>query len=357
VEETLSLTNPHWPPATLEQERRRLLARLPACAQRKYRALLAAADDADVLQRAAHSRGQQLDDEIIRLQQQRPYCTDETALAALDTEISAVGAELTALYAEGAARGASKANADQVLAQLHSNFLVDQAMSPPRPGFEAAARRALHWPLHAVQVSPELRSGESYADAVGRVRDELSGAVSALGRVRAAPELLVDQWERLTDAVDAHARRGRVYLLDGQLRWPDMLKHASGARAAPEGGASAMIAWLLRDQLLAHLQIDLLATNGVAPADLNAALAGTSDAVEALNKLSEQRGGISAEERGRRIYELERAILGFEHQEEALITAAHAAGDVAVLRRPGASGWALLSISPGEREQQLVAAE
>ncbi len=164
-------------------------------------------------------------------------------------------------------------------------------------------------------------------DAIERVRREIGRAASERAMVKAMPPSAAEIKAQLTEEVRRLALKGTpsATFADNtvKLEWPDSNRFGGGA---PPGAASALIAWLFGDQLLA-----------------------------ALTRSVDQIAGISAAERQQRIADLEARILQLEHEEESLVEQALAKG-LDIERRPGASGYALLGVSPVS-ELAVVAAE
>jgi hypothetical protein len=314
-------TNPQWPVYNL----REALLRLPVAARRKHAALVALRDDQRALADAASERAKQLDEACYmlaaRLDRLDPRTEAET-IAQVKDELEATRVMLDDLLAQRGRRTGMQANTEQVLARLEP-FVIALVDGPGAGAGTAGVR--------PISIDAKPRRNETVANAIMRIRGEITALQGEIYRVQHVPPPVDDIKAHITAEIDRLAARGRPTIkVDGSkidVRWPD---HAPFAPVdmAPGGTVSAMLAWMFHDQLLASML----------------------DGVERLGE-----GGIGAADRAARERELKDKIMRLEHDEEALVTTAIADG-LECHRRPSASGFALLGIEPVPAAE-LIAAE
>jgi hypothetical protein len=303
-----------------------LLRRLPPHARAKFNALVALVDDSEALLARAfereHGLGEQRDAIAYRLGH-LDRASEADTIAEIKAEMDVIDAEVQKLSDERAKRNATHANAQQVISQLRDQFIPSIGLD--LPGSSGTA-------LRAVDVRAKPRDGETLAAAITRTRGEISNAKGELGRVKIAPPSRAEIERALRAEVQRLITKGtpNVNVADGKITvfWPDTptLGGTPGvAVAAPSGSASALIAAMFPDELLALL------SQGV-------------DQIE----------GIGAAERASRVAEIGASIERLEHQEESLVVQAIAAG-LDVHRRATASGWALLGIERATQEAMQAA--
>jgi hypothetical protein len=306
-----------------------VLQRLPPHARRKWHALIAQADDAEALLRLGFEREKALAerrDGIVRRLAYLDVKTEGEAIADIGVDLEVIDGELRKLSDERERRDRTRSNVQQVLSQLRDVFIPSIGLDLPN----ADARGLL-----PVNVEAAPAEGESLLDAVIRVRSEVGMLKSELQWVKAAPPAREEIEAALREEVQRLIFKGTpsVSIVDGKIvtYWPDaptLGGEPGQAIFAPSGSASALLAALFPDEMYKMLSAGL-------------------DQLE---------GGISADERVRRIAELERQILQAEHVEESLVEQALAAG-LEVHRRPSMSGWALLGIMPPMAAERMMAAE
>ena len=302
------MNNPTWPPPySLTQ----CLDRLPPRGRRKYDDLKSLLADAEALQRSLMERVRVKEDRLADLRRRREYASvpggDVAAVAKLDAELSAVRADLDRLERERSRRNGVRANTEQVCSRL-DNFIM-QLFSG------ASDDAAPRWPAKV----PGPRAGESLADALIRVRREISVAQGELRQIKTAPPPSSEIKAALVAEVDRMAGEGKPRVsVDGgkiTIHWPDVQPYAvpGAALSAPSGSASKMLCALFGDQLK-----KLLA-------------AGVGDV----------KGAVPSAERPKRVREIEARVLALEVAEERLVMAAPEEG-LEVHRRIDASPWAIL---------------
>jgi hypothetical protein len=316
--------NANWPAWSPPEQLRRLLGKLPAVARAKYQKLVAESADAEALIMASVARQKPievaLNDAIARLNYTDAKA-DPDGAKAIEAEIEELRAQLQRIDRERAVRQATKQNLDQTISTLREVFLLGGKLT---------------FPVHEVHVDARPQNGEDLKAAILRTRDEISAAQSELAAVKRAlgtiEELGVELLMQLSRK--AAAGRPRINVNAGKMSigWPDVINLApkGTALSAPMGSCSDMLCWLHEQEIAKKLVADLIAA-------------------------LPEGGGITEAERTARIAEIEAAIARLEHEEEALIEQALAAG-IEVHRRVNASPWALLGIAPGSVEV-LQAAE
>jgi hypothetical protein len=234
---------------------------------------------------------------------------DADAVKKLDADLAAAAAKLDRLERERARRNSVAANVQQTVSRIDSFVLA---------WFSGASGVA---PPPRVTVVPRRRAGESVADAVVRLRDEIGRVRAELAHVRAAPLPAKEVKAAIAAGVDRMAREGapRVRVDGGrvELVWPDVQPFAAPnqALAAPSGSASKLMCWLHRDRIVAELTAEFPAKD--AP------------------------GAIPAGDRPGRIRALEEKLFALEVEEEFFVAQAIADG-LEAHRRPDASPFAIL---------------
>lgn len=281
------------------------IERLPSVARRKYRALLATADDAALWTRAALEREKQAEESIGDLKRRLSFIdqrTERDRFVEMREEIEALGVELEQLKLERSKRNALRGNCEQVISQLN---VAIPALAGQR--------------LRAVTVSANPNAGETLANAILRTRTEIRQAKSDLHELKSSPLTRPEIEAQLREHVSALVNFGtpKLDLRAGQVSvfWPDKSSF-SASDAAPGGSASAIFSWLFADKIFEAL------------------MSGIDDVVV---------GGVSAAERIKVGAEIEALIMSLGHTEESLVTTALAAG-LEVHRRYDADPMALLGI-------------
>jgi hypothetical protein len=203
------MSNPTWPPPySLVQ----CLDRLPPRARAKYDSLKGLLADAEALQRSLMERVRAKEERLADLRRRREYASvpggNAAEVAKLDGELSAVRGDLDRLERERSRRNGVRANTEQVVSRLN-NFIM-QLFSG------ASDATAPRWPAEV----PGPRKGESLADALMRLRREISVAQGELMRVKTAPPPRPRSGPRLPP------------------RWTGWR-----ARAAPRGGSTTVAGW------------------------------------------------------------------------------------------------------------------
>jgi hypothetical protein len=296
---------------------------LPYAARRKFEGFEQKLADARAMLAAAYETRKILE---TRLGVQRaalevlgpPGRRDERKAKKISEEINFIETDIAANVQERGRRFAEVGAADRVLTPLR--MFVKGLWSPPNRGGESA--------LRSVTTDPDVRNGETLPQAIERVRREIFSVKSEIGRLQAAPLTAAELREKITAEIDALARQGCPQLdtKTGNLTWADDApSHSFGV---PGGAPRALLCWLFHDEMLA------------------AVTAGLDQEIA---------GSIPAAERPRREADLRQRLLQLEHEEEALIMRAPAAGH-GVQRRADASPWAVLQIEVTSVEQQEAAA-
>lgn len=318
------MNNPMLPPPFSFSQ---CLERMGPSGRGRYEDLKALVSDATALERTAQERITAVQEEFGRLQRRygRAVQTgDADAAKRLEADLAAVGAKADKLERERSRRNSVAANTGQVVSRLTS-FIeawwmgsLSNIVEPPR-----------------IAVTPRLLDGETAIDAVMRLRSEINQTRGELAKVQAAPLPANEVRAALIDAVDRMAEQGRPRIaIEGTratVTWPDQQEFAAPgqALAAPSGGASKLMAWLHRDQIITQLTATLV---DVVP------------------------GAIPAAERPGRIRELEENLFALEVQEEYFVGEAIAAG-LECHRRVDASPWAILGWGLAREEALSEAAE
>jgi hypothetical protein len=188
-------------------------------------------------------------------------------------------------------------------------------------------------------VAAELMEGETFLSAVESLRNSITGLVTELHRIGAAPIPSSVVKQRLAAKIDDLARLGRVDLFGTVERgdppiWPTEVYRADVfASAATKDGpaqvvgvinaripnAIALLAWLFKDRLTAALDAE-------------------------IDALADDEHSLSDEERRSRERAVREEILQVEYREEASIEAAEAAGQF-IARRDNADPRAVLGIT------------
>jgi hypothetical protein len=312
------MNRPEYPPNSPQQALAQAVARLPTSARAKYNKLVAQAEDIDAVVRATVERRRLAETRVIaatqRAQSTDPRFASAEQVQAVHEEAETARAAMAEIETSLDAHNQAQARAQQTVAQLRQ-FLIAQTSGPVRVAGIASSRR----------------KGEGLQDAIVRVRQELSTAQAELAQVKATPPTKIEITQQITDQINALREYAPRWTLDANnklvIAWPDTPQFsATGTFNAPSGSASKLLAWMFPDQLFALL----------------------TDGIDAWPE------GLSASERQRRIQELEHRIRNLEHQEEDLIEAAEKQG--IEVPRVWRSGWATLSIEPGQAEV-LAAAE
>jgi hypothetical protein len=297
---------------TVEGRAELRLLNLPPIAKRKFGALKALVEDSEALTRVALSREKTIEDAVFDAQRRRSLCnpTDEPERAKhLTIEVEELQAEAQRLNADRMKRESIRGNATQILSQLRFNFLAAEDYLFP------TTRPYSGPPAHP-------RDGESLADAITRIRRDISNTQAELTRVKRAPPSADEAKAVIIAEINRLAALGKPQLSitdDGKIKiwFPDQQLHAvpGSALVAPSGSASAMMCWLFADKIIQHATVNL-------------------DQIV---------GGISTPDRKRSIAELEAELFQLETDEESLVSQALDAG-MEAHRRAHASGFALLGL-------------
>jgi hypothetical protein len=273
---------------------------LPAAA--KWRFLLAQREEVEALLRLTQ---EQLADLEVRrnvlehhLASLDPANSADTDLR-LREQLDQIGREQAALGRKRDRLNAQHANLNQIVTRLQVHI-----------------EGAYGWPA-AAPVSVVRNENESAAQAVARIRDEIALLSSELARVKAAPPSRAEIETAVRSYVNKLAGEGKPAVLFGPggeitISMPDISQFvpSGAAHVSPAGSASRLLAALNGEALYSLLMASV-------PAGLD---------------------GISADERARRVRELEIATLQAERFEEAVIESA----PEFMPRRPEASPFAIL---------------
>lgn len=318
------MTRTEWPAHTFAQA----LSRLPPAARRKYNALQAIIDDARALDVLTSEKLRAVDEAFghaqARIGRLDPKF-DADAIAEVNEEIQALQASIADLQAQRSRRSALRANCEQVLARIGPYLINELHIAEPHRGRGG---------LHPVEVKPQLKKGETVADAIRRVRAEITRLQGELGRVRTAPLPPDEIRAKLRDEVIRRGAAGRPQIsidTDVKIKWPDEVSFASpgGTLSAPSGTATNLACWLHGGEII------------------DALCSGIDDNAE---------GTIPSAERPAREAALEREILALEYVEEALITRGLQEG-IEVHRRFNAHPLAILGLERAIDQEVLEAAE
>lgn len=176
------------------------------------------------------------------------------------------------------------------------------------------------------------RRGETPSNAVERIRVELAGLAADRARIESAPRPRDVLKAEARKAVEALAARGRPDVAGiisgrpGASLWPTLSPLHLGLVSkdipfVPSSAvdAGALLAWLAPDQIIERLEQELDRELGDSP-------------------------GISDEERAASLAALDSQRLSLERDEEAMIRAAEASGQV-IQRRPNANALAVLGVA------------
>ena len=277
------------PPYSLAQ----CIARLNPSARSRFEDLRASVTDAKALQTTSQERIAATQEEYMRLQRRYARAVvpggDGDEAKRLGAELAALGDKLERLERERAKRNSVAANTQRVIARLES-FIEAWVGSIPS---------AIREPPRGVTVTPQLHDGESVSDAVTRLRNEIGKVRAELAMVRDAPLPSAEVKAALVECIDRMAMEGRPRIsIEGTratVHWPDMVEFSvpgQGALAAPSGGASKLMCWLHRDEIIDRFTADI-------PADIP--------------------GAIPTAERPERIRELEAKLFALEVSEEFFV--------------------------------------
>ena len=299
--------NREWPAYSL----RALLARLPACAQAKYRALSSLIGDIEALNAAADERASAMRAELARLADNATRVQDKEEDAALSAQINVLRDELEILARDRSTREALRSNT------LQCKSAIEQWLANLEMG-----AISISGALRPVNVEPHLAKGETVKDALLRARREITNLKHELAQIAAAPLPPDEIRGEIIRQVETLAAQGRPRLgLEGgrvNLSFPDMptLGAPGSALTTPAGSVTRMLCWLFGDQIIERLSVGL---DGLT--------------------------GLTREERSSRSVELEGRLLALEHEEEFWVVQALATR-LEVHRRLGASPLALLGLEP-----------
>jgi hypothetical protein len=297
---------------------------LPPVARKKYRRLEQSIVDAGALQRAIMARNTSLEDRYYSAAQRAKFIDrkrEPDRLAEIERELRELSDEREQARVELNRRNGMRANAEQILSRLRGYLASD-----------ALFRDALYGVRAYSGAAARPNNGEALSDEITRVRLAISRTQGELAQVRNAPPALAEVTAQVTAQINQWAWEGNPKItFNGDtvnLHWPDEQKYAlpGSALAAPSGGASKLLVWALREQILARL------------------LAGAEAATA---------GGIPADERARRVAQLQADLRQHEYDEEALVAQALEQG-VEVYRRVDAHPFALLGIEAIDEATALV---
>ncbi|QWG18711.1 hypothetical protein KMZ68_02090 [Bradyrhizobium sediminis] len=152
-----------------------------------------------------------------------------------------------------------------------------------------------------------------FEDALARVIADVDAKARAMD-VRPAMRLKTSVNDYVSHRVGRHSE------MQGHVEWPSAEEIVESGRRVEMDQGNALVSWLFRDEIIAR---------------------GTAE----LKKHYGNAKGMSAEERARRIAEIDAEILEAERQEEAFIRMAEDAG-MTIWRRPNAHPLAVLGIAP-----------
>jgi hypothetical protein len=297
--------NPNW----IATEFLDQLARLPRCAQQKFRALSDELEEIETLVRLNLEREQRAEGHFYDMQRRLANASsgptpDQDEVASLTTEYHEAHRAFVELTAARAPREAKRASLDNLVSRLRN---VDI------PRFALSETEGV---MPAPPVVAKPRKNETLTDAVSRVRSEISRKRGELRAVRQAPLPRSELIERARVAVNDLALRGGPAVVTTEGKF-DLSWDRSAVRGFPNPDGA------------------------MAAASLLACLA-----PEPLFKLIESRiadvPGISSADRVKRLAILEEEILALELEEEALVLASN--GEI--LRRMDVSAFAVLAMQP-----------
>jgi hypothetical protein len=300
------------------------LDRLPSHARERYEALRAMLDDSEALQRSLQERIKAKEERLAALMRRRSYASvpggDAAEVERLNGEFAGIRTDLDKLDRERSRRSSVRANTEQIVSRLN-NFIMQW--------FSGAVDVAA--PPRLTNVPVGRRRGESLADALLRVRREVAVAQAELMRVKAAPPPKEEVQLALIQEIDRLAREGRPQVVNEggkvMISWPDIQMYASPGQplSAPSGSASRLLCALF-------------------PTELKKLLIASVEDVS---------GGIAADERPRRILEMEQNIYALEIAEERLVCQALDSG-LEVHRRPDVNPLVLLGYGLEEAHAQAA---
>ena len=267
------------------------LSMLPPSARRKYEGWQARLGDAHALLASIGERRKVYETRLAVAQTTLaslgdPGRRDEVKAKKLEAELAEINADLEHLDSDRAKRQAERDSAERVLTPLQ--LFLKSLWSAPDP------YRAAPTALRSVVVETKLQDGETAAQALARVRRQISGVQSELGKLKSAPLPAAEVRAKVEAEIDALARQGCPSLntKDGRLTWPDDApSHSFGA---PGGSARALLCWLYHDEVL------------------KAATSGLDQEIP---------DSIAAAERPAREAQLRAELLRLEREEVALVTA------------------------------------
>jgi len=290
---------------------------LPSQSRQKLERLVEARDGAHAVLSAANERARSASDELSRLETEvsrkvaelrySPLGGEsyEGMVARLEKPLAPKRAEVGRLR-DAARRAEASWQAFDFLAEVH--FWLGDARS--------RRARFAHSPLPTVKARNPV-------EAIEKLRAELDEQDAAWAAVEAAPAPASDLRERMMAAVDEIARRGGPRL-DARIRDGDPFRLARHFEQSIHGtghllgdGGSPLLVWLFRDEIK-----------------------------ERLGKLIDaapQKGALTDAERVRRFEEIAAKRFELERHEEAIISAAEAAGQI-IARRRDADPRAILEI-------------
>lgn len=165
---------------------------------------------------------------------------------------------------------------------------------------------------------PSLKIGQSFSKAIEAQRDRLAELRADLHRVRSAPTPSATVKARARAQIEALAEAGRPDALrsierGAALKWPetvitaDVIGVVAGAAIVPVHNSVAILAWLLKDQMLARVEAE-------------------------IDDLADDQGALDDDEKLKREREIRAASLAAERAECDLIWQAAAAGSQLAFR-------------------------
>ncbi len=226
-----------------------------------------------------------------------------SAIRRLQQQLDQLDAEAATLERKRARLNSARGNLDQTISHLQ-NSLASCYRAPAADPVIAAPRE-----------------GESVADAIMRVRQQIMCSQQELISVRSAPWPAAEQRAWLRTEIARLQKDGPRLIVGAggrpEIVSPDVVQFTTPgvALTAPSGSALRLMASLFPDELLRCLEQQII----------------------------EVPGGVPFADRPARVSEIEQEILTLEFVEESLIEQALAAG-IEVHRRPQASAHAVLGL-------------
>jgi hypothetical protein len=308
--------------------------RLPDTARQRLLALRDDRDDAHAMLNAIHGKrnetleakldaDRQLSRISVQLDSEHRRDPDEKLkdprFIAAKKRADSVTAEFQRVDAAFQARG----HRAQMISSLVDNMIEPYLRSLPA-----------HVSLVPIEDRPAaLKKGESPITAIDRVRKEQQELRAELHAIRSAPHLSADAKKRVRAEIEALAARGapnifKTIEFDEPIDWPKVKAETtvypqpgqpSPALMVRAPDALAVLAWLMREPLIAAIEAE-------------------------LTRAADDDAALSDSERARREAETLADLFALEVEEEKFIAQAHDAG-ADILRRPTADPRAVLGIT------------